>query len=90
MSEATSKSTPMCRIRSASCARAASGHAAVGPQIGYLFPVGRMEGYINLKAYSEFAADNRPAGMNAWLTLVISPKTPEAETPRVGRPPLGR
>jgi hypothetical protein len=64
--------------------------AAVGPQIGYFFPLADAQGYINLKVYSEFAADNRPAGMNAWLTLVISPKTPEAETPRVGRPPLGR
>ena len=78
MSEATSKSTPMCRIRSASCARAASGHAAVGPQIGYLFPVGRMEGYINLKGYQKFASENRPPGWIAWLTLSIAPKTPEA------------
>jgi hypothetical protein len=52
--------------------------AAVGPQIGYLFPVGHMEGYINLKGYQEFAADNRPAGWIAWLTLSIAPKTPEA------------
>ena len=36
----------------------------VGPQIGFLFPVGDMQGYLNLKAYGEFAAENRPvAGM---------------------------
>ena len=63
--------------------------AAVGPQIGYFFPIADAQGYINLKAYGEFAAENRAAGMNAWLTLVISPKTSEVETPRVGHPPLG-
>jgi hypothetical protein len=33
-----------------------------GPQLGYIFPVGSLEGYINLKAYWELAAQNRPAG----------------------------
>ena len=32
----------------------------VGPQIGFLFPVGDMQGYLNLKGYYEFAAENRP------------------------------
>ena len=32
----------------------------IGPQIGFLFPVGDMQGYLNLKAYGEFAAENRP------------------------------
>jgi hypothetical protein len=63
--------------------------AAVGPQIGYFFPIGDAQGYVNLKAYSEFDAENRPAGLNAWLTFVISPKAPEAAPPRLGRPPLG-
>jgi hypothetical protein len=61
----------------------------VGPQIGYFFPIADAQGYINLKVYNEFAAENRPAGVNAWLALVISPKTPEPETPRLGHPPLG-
>ena len=26
----------------------------VGPQIGYIFPIGGMQGYLNLKAYGEF------------------------------------
>jgi hypothetical protein len=48
----------------------------IGPQFGYLFPVGDMQGYINVKAYGEFAAENRPAGWNAWLTFSISPMAP--------------
>lgn len=31
----------------------------VGPQIGYLFPVGDMQGYLNLKGYGEFDQANR-------------------------------
>src|SRR5262245_63706681 len=54
--------------------------AAIGPQIGYLFPIGDMQGYVNLKGYGEFAAQNRPEGWNVWLTLSISPKAPEAVT----------
>ena len=48
----------------------------VGPQVGYLFPVGDLQGYLNLKAYGEFAAENRPAGWNTWLTFSISPMAP--------------
>lgn len=48
----------------------------LGPQAGYLFPVGGMQGYLNLKAYGEFAAENRPAGWNTWLTFSISPMAP--------------
>jgi hypothetical protein len=47
--------------------------AGIGPQIGYIFPMGNMQGYINLKGYKEFAAQNRPEGWNAWLTFAISP-----------------
>ena len=48
----------------------------IGPQLGYLFPVGDMQGYLNLKGYGEFAAENRPAGWNTWLTFSISPMAP--------------
>ncbi|MEH2553833.1 hypothetical protein V1286_001362 [Bradyrhizobium algeriense] len=48
----------------------------IGPQAGFLFPVGDMQGYLNLKAYGEFAAENRPSGWNAWLTFSISPMAP--------------
>ena len=36
-----------------------------------------MQGYLNLKAYGEFANENRPAGWNLWLTFSLSSKTPE-------------
>jgi len=45
----------------------------VGPQIGFLFPVGDMQGYLNLKGYGEFDAASRPHGWNTWLTFAISP-----------------
>jgi hypothetical protein len=50
-----------------------------GPQVGFLFPVGKEhQGYLNLKAYRDFAAENRPEGYTAWVTLAISPAAPEA------------
>ncbi len=52
--------------------------AGVGPQVGYIFPVGDMQGYLNLKAYGEFANEHRPAGWNVWLTFNLQPA---AETP---------
>jgi hypothetical protein len=48
----------------------------IGPQLGYLFPVEDMQGYLNVKAYGEFAAENRPSGWNTWLTFSISPMAP--------------
>ncbi|MGY3621419.1 SphA family protein [Bradyrhizobium sp. USDA 10063] len=52
----------------------------VGPQVGYIFPVGDMQGYLNLKAYGEFANENRPAGWNLWLTFNLSPAAPTPPT----------
>jgi hypothetical protein len=52
----------------------------VGPQIGYLFPVGDMQGYVNLKGYGEFDNNARPDGFNVWLTFVLSPKAAETKT----------
>lgn len=51
--------------------------AGIGPQIGYLFPVGDMQGYLNVKGYKEFASENRPEGYNIWLTFALSPKAPD-------------
>ncbi|WP_249165887.1 transporter [Bradyrhizobium sp. AUGA SZCCT0431] len=48
----------------------------IGPQIGFLFPVGDMQGYLNLKGYGEFEAAHRPSGWNTWLTFSISPMAP--------------
>jgi hypothetical protein len=45
----------------------------VGPQLGFIFPVGGMQGYLNFKGYEEFDASDRPKGWNAWVTLVLSP-----------------
>jgi hypothetical protein len=50
--------------------------AGIGPQVGFIFPVGGMQGYLNLKAYGEFDGSDRPTGWNAWATLVISPAAP--------------
>lgn len=58
--------------------------AGVGPQIGYIFPMGdKLQGYLNLKGYKEFAAQNRPEGWNTWLTFAISPA---AEPPAAAQP----
>src|SRR5215468_1993967 len=56
--------------------------ASVGPQVGYIFPVGDMQGYLNLKAYGEFAAENRASGWNVWLTFNLQPTaaTPPTST----------
>jgi hypothetical protein len=53
----------------------------VGPQIGFIFPVGNLQGYLNFKGYREFAAENRPDGWNAWVTFVISPAPPTTTAP---------
>jgi hypothetical protein len=46
----------------------------VGPQVGYIFPISdKLQGYLNLKAYGEFANENRPAGWNLWLTFNLQP-----------------
>jgi hypothetical protein len=53
----------------------------VGPQIGYVFPIGGMQGYLNLKAYGEFDGSDRPSGWNAWVTFVLSPAAPAPTSP---------
>ena len=54
--------------------------AGIGPQVGYLFPLGeKMQGALNAKAYWEFAAQNRPEGWNLWLSFAISPAAPKKE-----------
>jgi hypothetical protein len=55
--------------------------AGLGPQIGYIFPLGDKQGYLNLKGYKEFAAENRPEGWNLWLTFAISNAAPEPAAP---------
>lgn len=57
----------------------------IGPQLGYVIPMGEWQGYLNLKAYKEFGAEHRPEGWNAWLTFVISPAVPHTAAPPPGR-----
>ena len=47
--------------------------SAVGPEVGYLFPVGEMQGSLSLRGYWEFAAQNRSSGWNTWLAFSIAP-----------------
>ena len=56
--------------------------AGIGPQIGYVIPMGKeWQGYLNVKGYWEFASQNRPDGWNAWLTFAISPAAPSERPP---------
>ena len=54
----------------------------IGPQLGFLFPVADLQGYLNFKGYKEFAAQDRPDGWNVWVTLSISPAAPTASQPK--------
>ena len=55
--------------------------SAVGPEVGYLFPVGEMQGSLNLRGYWEFAAQNRSSGWNTWLVFSVAP--PSEKTPKI-------
>src|SRR5215471_2644049 len=44
----------------------------VGPQLGYIIPLGTLQAYINVKGYGEFDAQNRPHGWNTWLTVQLA------------------
>ena len=58
----------------------------IGPQVGYIIPISKeWQGYINVKGYKEFAAEHRPDGWNAWLTIAISPATPGQPPPSATR-----
>jgi len=48
-----------------------------GPQIGFLFPVGDLQGYLNVKGYGDLETENRPKGWSTWVSFVLSPKAPE-------------
>jgi len=42
-----------------------------GPQVGYLFKMGKGQAYLNLKGYWDFESKHRPEGWNTWITLAI-------------------
>ena len=47
--------------------------SALGPEVGYSFPVGEMQASLSLRGYWEFAAQNRSSGWNTWLAFSIAP-----------------
>jgi hypothetical protein len=57
----------------------------IGPQIGFIFPVTEgYQGYLNLRGFKDFAAENRPEGWSTWVTFALSPEPPKpAATPIV-------
>jgi hypothetical protein len=59
---------------------------AIGPQLGYIFPIAGKQGFLGLKSYFEFDAKNRPEGWNTWLTFAISDAPPTAAS--AAPPPL--
>jgi hypothetical protein len=64
----------------------------IGPQLGYIFPVGTMQGYFNVKGYGEFDNNARPDGWNLWLTFALSPAAPAAQSsppPMLTKAPRG-
>lgn len=46
--------------------------AGIGPQMGFLFPLGGAQAFLGVKGYKEFANENRPDGWNLWVTLSLS------------------
>jgi hypothetical protein len=58
----------------------------VGPQLGFVIPLTTTtQGYLNLKGYKEFAAENRPDGWNIWVSFILSPaeQTPSVRPTRM-------
>jgi hypothetical protein len=63
----------------------------IGPQIGFIFPIGTgVQGYLSVKGYKEFAAQNRPSGWNTWVMLSISAAPPAPSTTQSLLFPTGR
>jgi hypothetical protein len=54
----------------------------VGPQVGFVIPMGTTQGYLNFKAYKEFDRADRADGWNAWVTFSLSPAAPGPSSPR--------
>jgi hypothetical protein len=52
--------------------------AGIGPQIGFIIPLSKeYQGYLNVKGYKDFAAENRAEGWTAWVTFAISSAPPD-------------
>lgn len=48
-----------------------SGVASVGPEVGYFFPLGKKQVYLNLRGYWELWAQNRVKGEAVFATLSL-------------------
>jgi hypothetical protein len=61
----------------------------IGPQVGFIFPMetpfGIKQGYLNIRAYGEFDHQNRPHGMDLWVSLTVSPPPPTPPTEPIVR-----
>ena len=58
----------------------------IGPQIGCIIPISKeWQSYINVKGFKKFAAEHRPDGWNAWLTIAITPAAPGEAPPSTVR-----
>ena len=53
----------------------------IGPQLGYVIPLGTLQAYINVKGYGEFDAQNRPHGWNTWFTVQLGAAPPDLTPP---------
>jgi hypothetical protein len=58
----------------------------VGPQLGFIFPMGPTQMFLGLKAYSEFDGHDRPSGYSGWVTVAFSPSG--APPPQTQSPPI--
>ncbi len=58
----------------------------VGPQFGFIFPMGPTQMFLGLKGYGEFDGHDRASGYSAWVTLAFSPSG--APPPQAQSPPL--
>ena len=47
--------------------------AGIGPQLGFFFPLGERQAYLNVRGYYEFDAQNRPDGWTGWVTFSLAP-----------------
>jgi hypothetical protein len=45
----------------------------IGPQIGFFFPFGDQQGYLNFKAFQEYNAHNRLDGWVGYVTFSVQP-----------------
>ena len=54
----------------------------VGPQIGFIIPMGDHPGLSEFQRLQGVRPANRPDGWNAWVTFVLSPAAPSSMSTR--------